>query len=415
MAASENLVLQNKEALKAFLLDISCLQKLNPWVSKVNIFDVLKISRTEIRHSNVLAWLFDANENHGLNDLFIRGVIHKAVEKNKEYFDAKFINVLSLLTSDYSHFFVYREWNSIDILLVSHEDKTVICIENKIGTGEHDNQLARYKDKVESNFLKSDGYDYIYIYLTPDKNSASDTDNWISFSYVDILEILNDITKSENIEKRASFIIENYIETLRRFVVKDKELEEICQDIYKKHRQALDLIFENRPNSNDLTTIVSDILNEYFMQRATNQKDILFVQNKFNSPKTIKRFSLESFDRLFPPIANAQGFWGDGINYFWEVKHNASSGRINIIFEMCNYEVLNGGKATKLAELLNIKLNDNWSWKTFESINIDYANGKLEEFIELGYEDKRSKIIAKLDTAMEKVFKFENKVLSLWK
>lgn len=62
---------ENEKALQDFLLDIDCLDELIPWVAKFNIFDVLKISRTEIRHSNVLAWLLDANENHGLGDMFI--------------------------------------------------------------------------------------------------------------------------------------------------------------------------------------------------------------------------------------------------------------------------------------------------------------------------------------------------------
>ena len=63
---------ENEKALQDFLLNIDCLDELIPWTGKFNIFDVLKISRTEIRHSNVLAWLLDANENHGLGDMFIR-------------------------------------------------------------------------------------------------------------------------------------------------------------------------------------------------------------------------------------------------------------------------------------------------------------------------------------------------------
>ena len=42
-------------ALRDFLLDIDCLDELQPWSGKVNFFDVLKASRNEIRHSNVLA------------------------------------------------------------------------------------------------------------------------------------------------------------------------------------------------------------------------------------------------------------------------------------------------------------------------------------------------------------------------
>ena len=45
--------LSNEEALQDFLLDIDCLNELQPWTGHFNLFDVLKISKTEIRHSNM--------------------------------------------------------------------------------------------------------------------------------------------------------------------------------------------------------------------------------------------------------------------------------------------------------------------------------------------------------------------------
>ena len=63
--------LTDEQALQNFLLDIDCLDELKQWAEKFNIFDVLKISRTEIRHSNMLAWLFDANETQSMGDSVI--------------------------------------------------------------------------------------------------------------------------------------------------------------------------------------------------------------------------------------------------------------------------------------------------------------------------------------------------------
>ena len=61
----------DKEALLKFMQDAECLDALSKWTNDFNIFDVLKISRTEIRHSNLLSWLIDPNENHGLGDSFL--------------------------------------------------------------------------------------------------------------------------------------------------------------------------------------------------------------------------------------------------------------------------------------------------------------------------------------------------------
>ena len=65
----------DKEALLKFMQDADCLDSLSKWTNNFNIFDVLKISKTEIRHSNLLSWLIDPNENHGLGDSFLYGII----------------------------------------------------------------------------------------------------------------------------------------------------------------------------------------------------------------------------------------------------------------------------------------------------------------------------------------------------
>ena len=62
-----------KQKLLELMQDNESFEKLSKWSNSVNIFDVLKISRTEIRHSNILGWLLDANENHGIGDSFLGG------------------------------------------------------------------------------------------------------------------------------------------------------------------------------------------------------------------------------------------------------------------------------------------------------------------------------------------------------
>lgn len=400
----------NEEAIKNFLLDINCLDALKPWISKINIFDILKISRTEIRHSNILAWLLDANENHGIGDIFIRSVIQRLIQNNLDYFNSNKINVLELLTLDFSNFTIMREWNNIDILLLSQKDRFVICIENKINIGEHSNQLVRYREKVQETFPKEEGYDAIFIYLTPDKALPSDIDTWMPLSYVEILDILNNSIDDKGLEPRVKLIIENYIETLRRYVVKDKELVQICINIYKKHKQALDLIFENRPDSGN---IVADIVKEYLTNRANISRDIIYEPNY--STKTLQRFSTDYFNNIFPPVPNVQGYWGEGINYFWEIRNNYSTGKLHVKFVMCNYDEWNGKKAERLSKLLNKELKDNWQWKTFYSFNITLASpDRVEEYFEGEYEDIKKDIFTKLDAAMERVLKFEKKVNELW-
>ena len=154
-------IISNEQALQDFLLDIECLDELLPWTGKFNLFDVLKVSRTEIRHSNMLGWLLGPNENHGFGDAYLKGIFQRLVENDS---DGRY-DVFKILLLDMYSFSVYREWKNIDILLVSTEEKVLVAIENKIGSHEHSNQLNRYREILENEYSN---YQRIYVFLTPD-------------------------------------------------------------------------------------------------------------------------------------------------------------------------------------------------------------------------------------------------------
>ena len=154
-----------KKALLALMQDPD-LRKLSSKSEGVNIFDVLKVSRMEIRHSNVLGWLLDPNGSHEMGDAFLYRFISKLSES------LSVDTSLKLLSSDLYSFSVRREWKNIDILLVSEKAKTVVVIENKIGAQEHDanntntSQLDTYQKTIQSTFLNR--FDSVFIYLTPE-------------------------------------------------------------------------------------------------------------------------------------------------------------------------------------------------------------------------------------------------------
>ena len=96
-----------KQEIDKFLLNIDCLDALNCGSDIPNVFDVLRISRNEIRHSNILAWLLDSSGNHGLEDSFIREFVKSIIKSNpqKEY------PVHDWLLADYTKSRVIREWH----------------------------------------------------------------------------------------------------------------------------------------------------------------------------------------------------------------------------------------------------------------------------------------------------------------
>ena len=238
--------LTDEEALQRFLLDIDCLDELLPWTGKFNIFDVLKISRTEIRHSNTLSWLLDPTENHGLGDAYLKNIFQRFVENDS---DNRY-DVFNVLLMDFYSFTVYREWKNIDILLVSSDEKCVMAIENKVGSHEHSNQLNRYREIVEKEYPN---YNRIFVYLTPDGEEPSDVDNWDVLSYTDAVDVLDAVYNHAELQEDIALLIRNYIEVVRRDIVEDQQLIEICNKIYHKHQKALDLIFENKTDGGNMS------------------------------------------------------------------------------------------------------------------------------------------------------------------
>lgn len=296
--------LSDEEALQNFLLDIDCLDGLLPWTKRFNLFDVLKISRMEIRHSNVLAWLLNPNENHGLGDAFLKAIVQIVVQND----DNGRYNVLETLLIDFYSFVVYREWKNIDILLVSDVEKFLIAIENKIDSHEHDNQLKKYRETLATDYPD---YRKMHLYLTPEGEEPSDTDFWDALSYRDVVEALSDQREATELAPDVALVVENYLDVLRRDIVEDEKLIEICNKIYAKHKKALDLIFEHRIDGRTrLVDIVKTVL------ETLSQENVIITVPSSNA--SFLAFHTNEMNECLPPLKEANSSWGSEYVYtYW--------------------------------------------------------------------------------------------------
>ncbi len=332
-------------ALKEFLLDVNSLKRLDKWADDFNLFDVLKITNMEIRHSNILAWLFDPNENHGLGDSFIKEFFTMFVKKA----DLSRYDAFKLLLQDFDSYQVYRERNNMDIVLLSLTEKTAVIIENKVWSGESDHQLKDYIEK--SKIYYKDCEQIVYVFLTPDGHEASDSENWIPFSYEEILMGLEISTQDKQLKPDVDLVIRNYKETVRRKIMKEKdeELVKICNEIYNKHRTALKLIFENVNIDNSAE---SEILYDVLRKFDGEGKIIFKNDNRW-------RFFTPKMDEYLPKLSMPNSSWHtDWVYYYWFEKNDD---KLSIIFEI-------GG--ANLTEELRSKTN----------ILIQKANKKQDEY-----------------------------------
>ncbi|MBQ6283060.1 MAG: PD-(D/E)XK nuclease family protein [Bacilli bacterium] len=386
--------MDNRKCLENLLLDIDSLNKLKAYTNNTNLFDILKITNAELKHSIVLAYIFNPSESHNLGTKPLELLFRKIAQNS----NIKSLEVFDLLNIDYEDFSVMREYKNIDLLLKSRKNKIVICIENKIWTGEHDNQLNRYKEIIDNEY---EDFKKLYLYLTPYGDVASDSDNWASISYNDIFTILDELNL-ENVNNRIKLLIEDYKSIIRRKIMKDDELKELCNNIYRKHKQAIDLIIENKED--DYYYFYS-IINEYLC----NLKDqgIIIYDEKDSSPKTL-RFSTITLEKVFPLLSDTENsFWKNGRTccYAIEIKDN----RLVCELYFSNYFVDKDIQYNKIIEYLNklhLKPAQN-AWKNGYHLNVRFGNIEISSDFMYNNEEEKKDIWSKLDKIMIPVLKNE--------
>jgi hypothetical protein len=89
--------------------------KLDLGIKNPNIFQILRITKKEIRHSNFLSWLLDPNQSHKLGDIFLKRFLREVFSSDKfEEIDQVDVEGMNL-----SEFTIEREWKNIVLLFIS--------------------------------------------------------------------------------------------------------------------------------------------------------------------------------------------------------------------------------------------------------------------------------------------------------
>ncbi|MCL2638237.1 MAG: PD-(D/E)XK nuclease family protein [Oscillospiraceae bacterium] len=379
------------EALKQLLLD-SDLNKLESKIdNSVNIFDILNVVNREIRHSNMLAWLLNPNENHGLGDEFIKRLINYLIE-NRHISDSE--EAIKLLMCNHFDFNVQREHYNIDLLLTSSEAKTVIAVENKISTNEHGDQLSRYKNTVEKYYPE---YKRYYLYLTLYGDDSSEPDIWRSIGYEEIIEWLRKSLKSQSLRPEVNHILEQYCLTLERITNMEysPQIKELCKKIYKNHKEALNIIRDVVDEGDNCKLNVSEWCEEW-------------IENKHITLYGIESrsiwFSTKFLDEMFPLDK-----YGNPPCYYCISNFPAPNG-IYIEFgsQRLNKAILK--KFQKIKPFFNKNvLKDDWQWHRLKRWGFDYNPKRIEEFSEVS--DNLKKELEKI--IFHKIPEFEKEVAKI--
>lgn len=286
---------------KSLLLDedFEQLQQLSQ--SEANMMEILGVSQKEIRHSNMLSWMLNPNESHGLGDLILKGFL-KLYFKENNYADlghANSLSVFDFVSASFSDLEVKREYRNIDLLLISPKNNLVIVIENKIFSKEIEytnkkfsSQLEKYKSIVDEEFAS---FEKVFFFLSLHEQSVSDSmsEYYTCVTYEYIATILQKLlhNKNKSLPDNVRFILQQYLVTLYSLMNNHPEIEALATKLYRKYRSVFDLVYKYKGNG--VSDTMYKVMQKYpLFEISKNVRDWIDYQ-----PEWLSDFSQKLIDR----------------------------------------------------------------------------------------------------------------------
>lgn len=366
--------------------------KLDLGLKNPNIFQILRISKNEIRHSNFLSWLLDPNESHKLGDIFLKRFLREVFSSDK-FGDIDQVDVEGM---DLSKVEIQREWKNIDILIKLQN--VVVCVENKVLSKEHSNQLKRYKEIIENQFPN---HHQTFVYLTPEGDTSEDeSDTYEPISYGFVVESLDRIISvyGESLNEQVKNYIKDYITIIKRELMGTDKLTELSKKIYQNHKELFDFIIEHKPEFVDDIRV---IIKEEVQKRGW----ILGSENKYYvrwlTPK-IQKYIYYNKDK--------KNGWNKRESFLFEIVLTPSSNKFNFktVLSPCDTQYnskrveemlleINGFRESKGKKwFVNIDKKDKFIYEEIPSMTDDEMRLEVNKFL-----DKITPIIKSVENKFE--------------
>lgn len=166
--------------------------------NKKTFFEYISSADMELIHSQMISWLL-SRDFQGFNNR----------DKSRTKILEHFFDIVE--PCNVSH--VATEQSSIDILV--DLDHTILCIENKIKSSQHSDQLKKYQKYVMDNFK---GKNHKFFFLTLIEEPAQ-SDLWVNKSYRQLLHILKELEKDGDIALNFNGdLLREYMLTLEKLL-----------------------------------------------------------------------------------------------------------------------------------------------------------------------------------------------------
>lgn len=346
-----------------------------------NLFSILNIERTELKHSSMIAELLNPRGSHYMKDSFLKAFIEIIDSKLNFNFDN---------TEVYKEYYIgeinknYTKGGKIDILIEDYDN--LIIIENKIDAYDEKKQMLRYY-----NYAKANGRNYELYYLTIGGHTASDYSTGGKEIIYNCISYRNTITKwlekCSELSKNKPFVynsLTQYINNVKNIsgIMNKTNIDKLVKTcIDPKNVDSTLAIYRNIDN-------ISQKIREKFIDCIEE------LAKKYD-------LELEYDDGLFELIDNTWIYlFNNRLSEHWAIcigndKNNKSNG---FYYCISQHEFDNPHVSKKILKEIKPfwssegQSNNNpygyeyfpnnwWDWSDVNTLQ-DMTNGKLLEFIE---------------------------------
>jgi hypothetical protein len=239
------------EALKALQADASELDRIEELLDRFNVFVAIGFIGREVMHSRFLAFLLDPIQNHGLGDLFLEGFLQKYSETTDGFSLPRVDRHDGGLGQTTVRTEVHTGDGRIDILLLNEAMKWSMIVENKVWSSERAGQLDKYYQYVKKTYPD---WQIFGVYLTPFgylPSREKDRKIYSPLNYGVVCDLVDRSLENPTVEisPDVRMAMQHYVGMVRRHIVDDPEITSLCRSIYRKHKKALDLVYETSFNN----------------------------------------------------------------------------------------------------------------------------------------------------------------------
>jgi hypothetical protein len=309
------------DALQALDADPD-LERLAAHISGFNLFEAVGMVSQEIKHSNFLAFLMDPAQNHGLKDEFLKEFLTLALASDSE---GKLpISVDDLQKCRLTEAEVMREQDKIDISVRIRSYPMVVIIENKVYSGEREGQTLGYLEATRRRYPL---WAILPIYLTLSGAEATEK-QYLSVTYDAVANLIQALASKHerSIFPDVVIALHHYVKLLRRHFLSNSELDELCAAIYQRHKRALDVIIERRP---DRQAEISRILRQLVGETMVGNRNAVWLAEKHKSYFVFMPDEWPTFDSMI-----SRGPWtesDEGMIFRFDTESNRVRLRLQIL------------------------------------------------------------------------------------